>query len=41
MINLRLAKSIMEQEDGMNHLWIQLLPADFSSNEKVEIFRAP
>lgn len=35
--NLRLAKSIMEQEDGMNHLWIQLFLADFSTTEKAEI----
>jgi len=36
-LNVRLAKSIMEQEEGMNHLWIQLFIADFSTTEKAEI----
>jgi len=27
----------MEQEEGMNHLWIQLFPVDFSPNDKAEI----
>jgi hypothetical protein len=26
MINLRLAKSHMENEEGMNHLWIKIIP---------------
>lgn len=30
MFDLRLAKSIMEQEDGMNHLLIQFLPIEVS-----------
>ncbi|OBZ17229.1 hypothetical protein [Bacillus sp. FJAT-26390] len=37
ILNLRLAKSIMEQEEGMNHLWIQLLPLEFSTIEKAEV----
>lgn len=32
MIDLRLAKSMMENEEGMNHLWIRLL-----DDEKVKI----
>ncbi|OPH58353.1 hypothetical protein BC351_23600 [Paenibacillus ferrarius] len=36
-LNLRLAKSIMEQEEGMNHLWIQIFPADFSTVVKAEV----
>jgi len=37
MLNLRMAKSIMEQEEGMNHLWIQLLPTEFSAIEKAQV----
>ncbi len=37
MINLRLAKSIMEREEGMNHLWIQLSPWDSSLHDKAKL----
>ncbi|RED77600.1 hypothetical protein DFP98_109211 [Cohnella phaseoli] len=37
MLRLRLAKSMMEREEGMNHLWIQLLPEEGSIVEKAEV----
>lgn len=37
MLNLRMAKSIMEQEDGMNHLWIQFLSEELVTIEKAEV----
>lgn len=36
-LNLRLAKSIMEREEGMNHLWIQLSPMDCSISDQAEV----
>ncbi|QTH45192.1 hypothetical protein J4772_12730 [Cohnella sp. LGH] len=42
MLRLRLAKSMMEREEGMNHLWIQLLPKENSTVEKAEVrFQMP
>lgn len=37
MLNLRMAKAKMEHEDGMNHLWIQLLSEEFATIEKAEV----
>ena len=37
MLHLRLAKSMMEREEGMNHLWIQLRPSECSTVEQAEV----
>lgn len=47
MIKLKLSKSHMENEEGMNHLWIQLLPNDKLNNIEIDlhlplgVFRLP
>lgn len=37
MIRVKLAKSAMEHEEGMNHLWIQLDPIGDVQNAKIQI----
>jgi hypothetical protein len=37
MFNVKLAKSIMENEEGMNHLWIQLFPDVETKNAEIDV----
>lgn len=37
MIKTRFTKSVMENEEGMNHLWIQLLPINHAEDVRIEI----
>lgn len=37
MLDIKLAKSKMENEEGMNHLWIQLLHDEKAQSQKSEI----
>jgi hypothetical protein len=38
MIRVKLAKSVMENEEGMNHLWVQLSPIGEVQDAKIQIF---
>lgn len=37
MLNIKLAKSIMENEEGMNHIWIQILRDEIVEPQKSEL----
>jgi hypothetical protein len=37
MIKVRIAKSLLENEEGMNHLWIQLAPIGNVTNARFQI----
>lgn len=37
MVDIQLAKSKMENEEGMNHLWIQLHPEDLLQTSEIKI----
>lgn len=37
MIQVRYAKSAIENEEGMNHLWLQITPLGSVQNARVQI----
>ncbi|GFZ82181.1 hypothetical protein GCM10008018_29930 [Paenibacillus marchantiophytorum] len=37
MLDIQLAKPVMENEEGMNHLWVQFPLADFMKTELAEV----